>query len=333
MRGLSLYLAIIGLVIIIPQTSGCYRSNSTAQKSINETVRTIDNGPKVIADYQPWFGDRQHIDVGYSTQDPGVLRKQVLAAKSMGIYAFAADWYGERHPFLDRSYALLQQVASENNFHVALMYDETEEDNGHATEDALDAMDKAYRAYIGPQARFRNAYLEYEGRPVIFIFPKRGGTDWSRVRDVVNGWEKPPLLIYKDEPPPQHASQFDGYYAWVHPGPKGWTPDGSEWGEQYLEKFYTRMSKNHPDKIIVGGAWPGFDDTKASWSLNRHMDRRCGKTFEDTLHMFRKYNNDDKPMPFLMIATWNDYEEGTAIENGVSYCDQKQAKAMNAPKP
>jgi hypothetical protein len=28
-----------------------------------------------------------------------------------------------------------------------------------------------------------------------------------------------------------------------------------------------------------------------------------------------------------MIATWNDYEEGTAIENGVSNCNRQQASS------
>jgi hypothetical protein len=74
--------------------------------------------------------------------------------------------------------------------------------------------------------------------------------------------------------------------------------------------------QSRPDKIAVGTAWPGFDDTKASWGLDRHIDERCGKTFEDTLHLFHFYNQ-VKPMPFLMVATWNDYEEGTAIESGV----------------
>jgi hypothetical protein len=287
-------------------------------------VRGADSSPKVIADYQPWFGDKEHINVGYSTQDPNVLRKQIQQAKDLGIYAFAVDWYGERRPFLDRSYALLQQIAAQNQFHVGLMYDETEEDNGHATDDALEAMDKAYRAYIGPEAPYRNAYLTYQGRPVIFIFPKRGNTDWSRVREQLNSWENPPLLIYKDEPPVQHARAFDGFYAWVHPGPKGWSPDGSEWGEQYLETFYQKMKNKFPDKFLVGTVWPGFNDTKASWSLNRHMDRRCGKTFEDTLRVFRRYDDGSHPMPFLLIATWNDYEEGTEIEPGIANCDKQQ---------
>ena len=310
-------------------SSGC--SRTPVHRTLDQTVRTASDTPstRVLADYQPWFGDKQHINVGYSTQDPGVLRQQIQEAKDLGIYAFAVDWYGDRRPFLDRSYAILQQVASENNFHVVLMYDETEEDNGHATEDALEAFDKAYRRYIGPTAPGRNAYLLYQGRPVIFIFPKRGHTDWNRVREATSRWEAPPLIIYKDKSPEQNAYNFDGYYAWVHPGPRGWQPNGSEWGEQYLKNFYQRMRQNHPDKIIVGGVWPGFDDSKASWSLNRHMDRRCGRTFEDTLRIFRQNADGSMNMPFLMIATWNDYEEGTQIETGVANCGSRDGRSSS----
>ena len=323
MKRTSLIPMIVAAIVFV-LSSGCSTHRTDVRRSLDQTVRGADSSPKVIADYQPWFGDKEHINVGYSTQDPNVLRKQIQQAKDLGIYAFAVDWYGERRPFLDRSYALLQQIAAQNRFHVGLMYDETEEDNGHATDDALEAMDKAYRAYIGPSAPHRQAYLTYQGRPVIFIFPKRGHTDWSRVREQVNSWETPPLLIYKDEPPASYAGVFDGFYAWVHPGPKGWSADGSEWGEQYLETFYQKMKNKYPDKLLVGTAWPGFNDTKASWSLNRHMDRRCGKTFEDTLRVFRRHDDGSHPMPFLLIATWNDYEEGTEIEPGIANCDKQQ---------
>jgi len=314
---------VIGAAALFVLTSGC-STRTSVRRSLNETVRTADNSPKVLADYQPWFGDHQHIDVGYSTQDPSVLRKQIQEAKDMGIYAFAVDWYGERQPFLDRTYALLQQVASENKFHVVLMYDETEEDNGRATDDALAAMEKAYRSYIGPNAPGHDAYVLYEGRPVIFVFPKRGNTDWDRVREAVNSWEQPPLLIYKDISPAKYARDFDGFYAWVHPGSRGWTADGSDWGEDYLQGFYKSVKSGYPDKLVVGTIWPGFDDSRASWGLNRRMDRRCGKTFEDTLHVFRQHNDPNRPMPFLLIATWNDYEEGTQIEDGVAHCEQRQ---------
>ncbi|MGD0515503.1 MAG: hypothetical protein ABSA29_19545, partial [Terriglobales bacterium] len=66
-------------------------------------------------------------------------------------------------------------------------------------------------------------------------------------------------------------------------------------------------------------AWTGFDDSKASWSLNRHISQRCGQTFADTMKLWRQYSA-ARPMPFLLIATWNDYEEGTAIERGLAKC-------------
>ena len=303
---------ILTMVVVFVIASGCHRAR--AYRGMSQVAENPAHNPKVIAVYVPWFGDPEHIKVGYNTNDPAVLRRQIAQAKNLGVQAFAVDWYGERRPFLDRSYALMQQVASQSHFKVALMYDETEEDTGQGTTESLAAMAKAYDNYLRPGALGRDAYLEYNGRPVIFIFPKRGHTDWDRVRAQVNQWPIPPLLIYKDDPPPQYANAFDGNYAWVHPS-KEWTKDGSDWGKEYLEAFYKKM-QSQPGKIAVGTAWPGFDDTKASWSLDRHIDERCGKTYEDTLHLFRTYNQ-IQPMPFLMIATWNDYEEGTAIEAGV----------------
>jgi hypothetical protein len=330
MKAYQLFLiACISVVSSAPNACSHVDSRSVALKDIPNSA----GNPKVLADYQPWFGDPDHIDVGYNSQDPNVLRKQIEAARNMGIYAFAVDWYGPRRPFLDRSTALLQRIASEEHFHIALMYDETQDDTGHATDDAMEAMDLAYKKYIGPGAPGRDAYLLYNGRPVIFVFPKHGRTDWEQVRQQVNQWESTPILLYQDDPAPQYAKDFDGEYAWVFPGRKGWTADGQAWGEDYLEGFYKKMRNDHPGEIAVGGAWPGFNDTKASWSLHRHIDARCGKTFEDTLRLFAENDDSSHPIPFLLIATWNDYEEGTAIERGLPRCDGSQSSLTHAGSP
>lgn len=303
--------------------------NHTSRNVALKDLPNTPGNPKILADYQPWFGDPDHINVGYSSQDPNTLRQQIQSARSVGIYAFVVDWYGPRRPFLDRSTALLQRIASEEHFHVALMYDETQDDNGHGTDDAMEAMDLAYRKYIGPNAPGRDAYLQYQGRPVIFVFPKGGRTDWDQVRQQVNQWDQPPILLYKDDPPAEYAKSFDGEYAWVHPGHKGWTPDGQSWGEDYLEAFYKKM-RQHPDEVTVGGVWPGFNDAKASWSLHRRIDERCGETFQDTLGVFEENNNPSHPIPFVLIATWNDYEEGTAIERGLPHCGGSKSEAAHA---
>jgi len=97
-------------------------------------------------------------------------------------------------------------------------------------------------------------------------------------------------------------------------------PDGSNWGDQYLSDFYHTMDSKYADKIIVGGAWSGFNDVKASWGLNRHISARCGQTYTDTLNFWRGYFPADSPPPFIMVETWNDHEEGTAIEDGLPKC-------------
>ena len=303
---------LVGCVVMV---DGC--ASRDAHQTMAHNFQAPQGFPKVLAVYMPWFGDHSHMDVGYSSQDPEVLRRQVDEARGMGISAFVVDWYGDRSPFLDRSFALLQQVACQKHFQVALMYDQPGDESVDATEDAIAALDKAYRAYIGPGAPCRNAYFTYQGRPMVFIFPKHGRINWHRVREHVDAWSAPPWLIYKDALPAEFGADLDGLYPWVHPGRKGWVPDGSDWGKQYLEDFYKEMTTRYQGKIAVGAAWPGFDDTRARWGLNRHMDARCGKTFEETLQLPHQYYNDSNPLPLLLIETWNDYEEGTAIERRV----------------
>lgn len=280
--------------------------------------------PKLLAVYMPWFGDHVHMDVGYVSYDPSVLQRQIQQAQRMGISSFIVDWYGQSSPFSDHNFALLEEAAEDKRFQVALLYNEPEDEDQQATDEALAAMDKAYKNYIGPDAPHHDAYLTYNGHPMIFVFPKQGHVDWNRVMQHCESWQSAPFFFYKDEPPAKYLADFAGMYAWVQPGAKGWTPDGSNWGEDYLDYFYKNMRRAHPDKIAVGGAWPGFNDAAAKWGLNRHMESRCGQTFEDTMHFYTRYFDNSRPLPFLIIETWNDYEEGTAIERlNFAKCSEK----------
>lgn len=306
-------------------------SNMSARLAPAQAVELPERWPLMLAAYQAWFGVPGHQDVGYSSVDRVMLEKQIVNAKQMGIAGFVINWYGPAKDFEDRSYSMLQDIASRQDFKVALLYDEDSGTIDETTERTISDLQYAYTRYIGPTATFpRSSYLTYQGRPVVFIFPKTGKTDWNKVREAVNQWENKPLLIYKDNHE-KYQSAFDGYYAWVAPGEKGWSPDGSNWGQEYLEGFYKRMTTSHPNKIAVGAAWPAFDDTKASWTRNRKMDGRCGKTFDESLRAFRRFFNDSKPLPFLVINTWNDYEEGTAIERGIERCNGKASSGVKQP--
>ncbi len=300
--------------------AACARQNLQGSLRVNEAAP--NSWPQILAAYQPWFGQKNHMNVGYSSNDPVELQKQIARAKNLGMSGFVVNWYGPSKAFEDGNYALLQNLAARNDFQTAIQYDENVDSPGSTTDAVVDDLHYAYDHYIGSQAGpVRNAYLRYQGRPVIFIFPKDSGTDWNRVRQAVDSWPEPdrPLLITQAYGG-RYAGAFDGFYAWVGPGKQGWAADGSHWGGRYLENFYLTMLSQYPDKIAVGAAWPGFDDSHAAWSLNRHISPRCGLTFDDTLRMFRAYYSNSRPLPFLMIDTWNDYEEGTAIEKGLPRC-------------
>jgi hypothetical protein len=57
------------------------------------------------------------------------------------------------------------------------------------------------------------------------------------------------------------------------------------------------------------------------------MSARCGQTYQDTFNLWKKYFPADQPIPFLMLETWNDYEEGSALEPGIPAC----GKGSQAP--
>src|ERR1700746_2554847 len=73
--------------------------------------KATGSSPQVLALYEAWFGHPKHISVGYSSQDPSQISNQIRKAKEMGVSAFVVDWYGDREPFIDKSYAVIQSTA------------------------------------------------------------------------------------------------------------------------------------------------------------------------------------------------------------------------------
>lgn len=314
--------ASVAILSVLMLVHGC----PSSEQPVHLKYKATGKSPEVLAVYEAWFGLPKHIPVGYSSLDPEVVRTHIRKAKAMGISGFVVDWYGDREPFIDQSYALMQSVAAKNKFSVAMMYEEANQTEG-ATDQVIADFTMFHDTYLSPNAPGQQAYLTYQGRPVIFVFPNGNHTDWAKIRTVVNKWNPAPLLLQENLPGPRPEA-FDGFYPWINPGPKGWSPDGANWGESYLADFYQTMAAKYTDSIIVGGAWPQLDDSKASWGLNRHISARCGQTFRDTVDLWRKFFPPDQIIPFVLIETWNDYEEGTAIERGVPACGEQ-----SVPKP
>src|ERR1700745_632790 len=107
---------LLSLVSALLLPHGC--SGPVSNQPVPLKYKAAGTSPHVIALYEAWFGHPRHMNVGYSSQDPAEIASQIHQAKAQGISAFVVDWYGDREPFIDKSYALVQATAARKKFQV-----------------------------------------------------------------------------------------------------------------------------------------------------------------------------------------------------------------------
>src|SRR5258707_12679057 len=71
-------------------STGCARPNPRESLAAVQG-RAPEGSPMLLAIYQPWFGQKDHINVGYSCHDPNVLRQQIARAREMNIGGGVGD--------------------------------------------------------------------------------------------------------------------------------------------------------------------------------------------------------------------------------------------------
>lgn len=328
-------------------------------------VSSIVSPPLVLAEYQAWFGLPSHIAVKmngspYTSTSPSVITKQIQSAKAMGIGGFVVDWYGPPvagflnnadRGFIDKATSEMITQAGSSGFRVALMYDEGAV-SGSGITNTISYTNIVLNDLLYAKQYFSmTAYLRMTtttgitNAPAIFVFPYDNVDpyiDWAYIRNqLTTSLGIPVILLDKDPKPwdPTHINNFNGFYAWVQPANTGWKTDGTEWGKDYLYWFYhdTMNTITYSNKIAIGGVWPGFDDSLASWGSHRYMGRRCGQTWRDTWGLTPTYTV-TSILPFVMIETWNDFEEGTFvegtdIERGRGVCLIPSQSKFTSPSP
>ena len=67
----------------------------------------------VYAQFQPWFGQSSHINVGYNSDDPTQVQNQVTDMVSRGISGAIVDWYGP-DAAVENNTTLLMKTEAEN---------------------------------------------------------------------------------------------------------------------------------------------------------------------------------------------------------------------------
>ncbi|HXO37711.1 MAG TPA: hypothetical protein VN872_03690, partial [Candidatus Acidoferrum sp.] len=108
-RAIALLMLAMLSLALLGSATGC-AAKINPRESLAAQGRAPEGSPRLLAIYQPWFGQKEHINVGYSCHDPNVLRQQIVKAKELNISGFVVNWYGPRKEFEDQAYGLMQQA-------------------------------------------------------------------------------------------------------------------------------------------------------------------------------------------------------------------------------
>jgi len=280
-------------------TNGDIAAGNVSKLSIRSMLYS-GSTTKVYANWVPWWGGSNHINIGYSSSDPTEVHRQVTDMISRGIDGIVVDWYSTGS--LDRATVVMrQEIEKHPGFVFALMPDSGAygglED---PTQKLINDVNYAAGSYfLSPN------YMKVNGRPVLFPFGlEQYPIDWTRVVANIQG---NPIFIDRNVSGFSYADSSGGY---------AWGPSST--GTGYWDFFYPSAIKTKMP--TYGSVSKGFNDSLASWGQNRFVDQQCGQRWLTTFAEANKYYSTSLPLPYMQLVTWNDYEEGTEIESGIDNC-------------
>jgi hypothetical protein len=315
--------------------------------SIRQLMYTGWSG-RVICEYQPWFGSTSHKNVGYNENSAATVASQNSFMLASGCDIALVDYYGALDPKqsfnLATTNALFADLNARSGYPLkfGIMEDkgalkstcpisgQTEAATLTCLQNALiSEMDSINTNYAGSPA-----YWNDNGQPVVAYFG--GKTDWpiltSADWDTLWSTVKAHTDLYSV--PFKYVFQFGSYtanpydggrYGWAQP-PAYSSTQQFWWGSKtsasptYLDSFYS-AGKTHPSQLTIGALYKGFDDNNASWGANRVVAQQCGQVLLNTANEISKYFGGTNPqIPYVQVITWNDYEEGTSVEDGIDNC-------------
>jgi hypothetical protein len=298
---------------------------STSVSDVNiHTLLYPGHTTKVLAHYLPWwFNDPHRVAVGYRSDDPAQAFRTFKDMQARGVDGVIVDWYGQHdangqpEPIDVAWRKSMPELAKFPAMSFSIMVDAGTYNFNHCkgcdvTQTVLSQLDYLSRTYFSsPQ------YLRYEGRPVVYEFGLdwSGKVDWSRIQAAH------PEISWVHI----HKQGFDrnnsaGAFVWIAPGFAARKTSVADLSE--LKEFY-RYARTEPTKIATGGVFKGFDDLLATWAApdaKHYMPQACGDTWLQTFDLINQNYSATRQLPFLQLITWNDYEEGTALESGIDNC-------------
>lgn len=293
----------------VTQTNGNLGATNVSKMDIHSLLYPGAT-TEIYAELQPWFGDKRHMEVGYISWDPNQVENQLNDMLSRGITGVVIDWYGPADRTEPTTLAWLAAAQNHPGFKVLIMIDKgaliLSPCPGCNAQQTMIYLTN----YVLEHYATSPAYATSNGKPLIteFDLDKNHTLDWNLIQAATSpniAW------IFQSSGGFTHPVS-SGSYSWMH-------ATSTVYGMEYLTNFYNAAMKA-PQQIAWGAGYKGFNDTLASWSLQRVVGQKCGQTWLQVFDKINSYYNSGAQLPILQLVTWNDYEEGTELESGIDNC-------------
>ncbi len=299
-------------------TNGNLPGSASISKVNVHTLLYPGSTTKVLAHYLPWWGpDPRGLNSGYRSDDPQQALRTFTDMQSRGVDGVMIDWYGKGN-FTDNAWkASMPALAKVPSLSFAIMIDAgTFKFNAPPGKDLTETI-LYHLDYLTHEYFSSNQYLRVDGHPVVSEFGMEGvgNADWERIQKA-----HPEIYWIHIHAAGLNRPESRGAFVWVEAATKAIYGDRPA-DTKGLERFYN-VAAVQKDKIAVGGVWKGFDDSKAPWAAAspHYLPQECGRTWLNTFKVLNDHYSAHNPLPFVQLVTWNDYEEGTALESGIASC-------------
>jgi Glycosyl hydrolase family 71 len=290
------------------QSNGNLGANNVSKVNIHSLLYSGAT-TKVFVQYLLWFGQADHMNIGYTSNNATQVQNQINDMVSRGIDGVIIDWYGPNNAIDQAAQLVMEQAEQHPGFQFAIMVDAgalgASSQGGSPQQALIQIMQYAEQKYFSS-----SAYMKINGQPVVtdFNVDLQYQIDWNAVNAAL---PVSPRYIFQDNDGFTHTLS-DGSYSWV-------MPQIGDYGLGYLQNFYS-TGMAYPNLETMGATYKGFNDTLASWGSNRIMDQQCGQTWLQTFQQVNSQYSAQNQLPYLQLVTWNDYEEGTETESGIDNC-------------
>lgn len=261
-----------------------------------DSEKLRDGRREIAAHFYPLIGP-------YDSTDPHLLECHTLLMKIAGVDGVIADWYGpddlNDYAFIHTATAALFDHAKRAGLSIAVCY-EDQTINAFEKAKKLDARAAhAERVVQWLNENWLNdpAYVKHNDRPLLLVFGPQGlsADQWAAVLGKFDVARRPVLAtLHKSIP------AADAVFDWPLPQGEGLAA---------AERFLPNAPK---DKLAIPVVFPRFIDYYAQANVRESYGRIEDDNGATFTRLFNLATAAD--VPFVQIATWNDFGEGTQIE-------------------